>query len=35
MLPNPMYGVWLDAVSGRPLEGKPGNKETLLKKNAY
>lgn len=35
MLPNSMYGVWLDAVSGRPLDGKPDNKERILKKNAY
>lgn len=35
MLPNPMYGVWLDAVSGKPQAAKPGNKEAALKKNAY
>lgn len=35
MLPNSMYGVWLDAVSGRPLEDKPDSKERILKKNAY
>lgn len=35
LLPNPMYGTWLDAVSGRPLEGKPGNKDALLKQDAY
>ncbi|MBS1545938.1 MAG: 5'-nucleotidase, lipoprotein e(P4) family [Bacteroidetes bacterium] len=35
MLPNSMYGTWLDAVSGKPLESKPANKEAVLKKNAY
>ncbi len=35
MLPNSMYGTWLDAVSGKPLEGKPAAKVALLKKNAY
>lgn len=35
MLPNSMYGTWLDAVSGKPLEGKPANKEAVLKKSAY
>lgn len=35
MLPNPMYGVWLDAITGRPLEGRAANKAAALKKDAY
>lgn len=35
MLPNPMYGVWLDAISGKPLADKPANKEAALRKYAY
>lgn len=35
MLPNPMYGTWLDEVSGKPLDGKPASKAAVLRKNAY
>lgn len=35
MLPNSMYGTWLNAVSGRPESAKAGNKERFLKVNGY
>jgi 5'-nucleotidase (lipoprotein e(P4) family) len=35
MLPNPMYGTWLNAVSGRPDSLKAGNKERFLKAHGY
>lgn len=35
MLPNPMYGTWLNAVSGRPDSLKPANKERFLKEHGY
>ncbi len=35
MLPNPMYGVWLDAITGRPLEQRAAGKAAALKKDAY
>lgn len=35
MLPNSMYGVWLNAVSGKPDSAKAGNKERYLKAKGY
>lgn len=35
MLPNPMYGAWLDAITGRDLEEIPARKQAILKKNSY
>ena len=35
MLPNSMYGTWLDAISGRPDTVKPGNKARFLQRGAY
>ena len=35
MLPNSMYGTWLNAVSGRPDSLKPMNKECFLKEHGY
>lgn len=35
MLPNPMYGTWLDAVAGRSDSLKAGNKERFLHERAY
>lgn len=35
LLPNPMYGAWLDAIIGKPLEDRPANKKARLKKNVY
>lgn len=35
MLPNPMYGTWLDALSGKDAALRPATKQQLLRKNAY
>ena len=35
MLPNSMYGTWLNAVSGKPDSAKTGNKERFLRANSY
>ena len=35
LLPNPMYGTWLDAVSGKDEELKLGKKAAFFKSNAY
>lgn len=35
MLPNPMYGTWLDAVSGRTDSLKLGNKQRFFNEHAY
>lgn len=35
MLPNSMYGTWLNAVSGRPDSLKPANKERFLIEHGY
>ena len=35
MLPNSMYGSWLNAVSGKPDSAKAGNKERYLKAKGY
>lgn len=35
MLPNSMYGVWLNAVSGKVDSAKTGNKERYLRANGY
>ena len=35
MLPNPMYGTWLDAVSGKDDPLKVDKKATFFKSNAY
>lgn len=35
MLPNPMYGTWLDAITGRELDAIPARKKAILKKNSY
>ncbi len=35
VLPNAMYGTWLNAVAGRPDSLKPANKERFLKENGY
>jgi len=35
MLPNPMYGTWLDAVSGKTDSLKPGKKAEFFERNTY
>ncbi len=35
MLPNAMYGAWLNAVAGRPDSLKAGNKMRFLKEHGY
>lgn len=35
LLPNPMYGAWLDAITGRNMEEIPEKKQAILKKNSY
>lgn len=35
LLPNPMYGTWLDAIGGRPDSVKAGNKECYLRNVPY
>lgn len=35
MLPNALYGTWLNAVSGRPDSLKLGNKERFLQEHGY
>ncbi|MFT3884103.1 MAG: 5'-nucleotidase, lipoprotein e(P4) family [Flavobacteriales bacterium] len=35
LLPNPMYGSWLDAISGKKDEEKPGNKARWVNEHAY
>lgn len=35
MLPNSMYGTWLDGISSRPDSVKVGNKERFLQQHGY
>ncbi|MBS1583473.1 MAG: 5'-nucleotidase, lipoprotein e(P4) family [Bacteroidetes bacterium] len=35
LLPNPMYGVWLDGITGRNEAEKAGNKARWITGNAY
>jgi len=35
LLPNPMYGTWLDAVAGKADSLKAGNKSTFFQQHAY
>lgn len=35
LLPNPMYGTWLDAISGKKDEEKAGNKARWVNEHAY
>lgn len=35
MLPNPMYGTWLDAITGRTDSLRAGNKAAYFKQHAY
>ncbi|MCO6483955.1 MAG: 5'-nucleotidase, lipoprotein e(P4) family [Flavobacteriales bacterium] len=35
LLPNPMYGAWLDAITGRDLQEIPARKAAILKQDSY